>query len=657
MAALQSCNITLRKRQGGSNNEDLEAADDSWVPSSSAPRPTDGEPEAIMVPTPLLLQGPAAVAWHLITQAGCTEEQSDAVSLLALSLQRRFDTRPDKTTHFLPVATATNNHRAVWLGGGGVGKTRTLLLVVQPLALSFFGPAGYGASAQANHAAQNLGPYGRTIHSSNALLMTSSLQTARLRLDPQAQKKMAKLVGPMGVSVIDELGCVAGALLHADCLRKTYGKSLQHRIKPTDYMRPQETWGRMPAKLLCGDFLQLPPVPASASLLAPTKGQTYEHQQGRKILADMEYVIDFVQMQRFEDPLQIQVLEAMRCPGGKKISDECWEAIVATKIRNADDAPTASTASSSSGSRSQPSPVWDKRLREARGWWESAYEWRIVSYAMHARARLDAHDAGKILFYIPAVDRPSTRLSQEHYEDMRAYPNISQSAKFPSVLPVFIGMEMILSESVLPPTYVRGTACIVKGIELHPNEPPIEGRDSITTHGCVVLHYMPKFVYVHIKGSKDSFLQAATGEVGVNVDADLTGVLAIGPKSRPWKFKPRGFKTDVCVTRTQVCLMPQKQCTLHGVQGKTADPGFIVHWTFPTALTPESRWLAHYVSLSRPRSFTRLLSHGLPDREIIEGGPPKDILKAYNELFKAKTASTNNACVAARPELGWHARN
>ena len=168
---------------------------------------------------------------------------------------------------------------------------------------------------------------------------------------------------------------------------------------------------------------------------------------------------------------------------------------------------------------------------------------------------------------------------------------------------------------------------------------------------------MRRFVYVQSKGSRDSCRQATIGEVGVNVDDDITGVLAIGPKSRPWKFKPRGYKTDVQVTRTQICLMPQKQCTLHGVQGKTADPGFIVHWTYPTALTKESRWLAYYVSLSRPRSFTKLLSHGLPDREIIEGGPPTEILKAYNELFMAKIAKTKIACVAARKELGWPARN
>ena len=318
MIALQRHTISLMKQQGAPDEGELGDAGDAWLPSSGAAQSADEEQQAKVVPLPLALQGPAAVAWQLVTDAQCTEEQIEAVALLALALQKRFDARPDKNTHFLPVATAENNHRAVWLGGGGVGKTHTLTQVVEPLAVTYFGESGYAAAAQSNHAAQNLGPRGRTLHTANGLLMTDSLQTARLRLNPQSQKKMHRLTGSLGIDVIDELGCVSGALLHADALRKTYGRSLQHNLQTTAYMKPHETWGRMPGKILSGDFYQLPPVPQSASLLASTKGQTYEQQQGRKLLADMEYVVDFVQMQRFNDPLQVEVLEATRTTGGQK---------------------------------------------------------------------------------------------------------------------------------------------------------------------------------------------------------------------------------------------------------------------------------------------------------------------------------------------------
>ena len=105
----------------------------------------------------------------------------------------------------------------------------------------------------------------------------------------------------------------------------------------------------------------------------------------------MEYVVDFVQTQRFNDPLQVEVLEAMRTPGGKAISEASWQAIVKTCLDQSED-----QHAGSSGGASQPA-AWDRRLQEARGWYECAYEWRIVSYAMHANARLDAHAAGKIM--------------------------------------------------------------------------------------------------------------------------------------------------------------------------------------------------------------------------------------------------------------------
>jgi len=166
----------------------------------------------------------------------------------------------------------------------------------------------------------------------------------------------------------------------------------------------------------------------------------------------------------------------------------------------------------------------------------------------------------------------------------------------PGILPLFVGMEVILSKSFLPPKYVRGAPGKVVGIELHPMEPGIEGRPSIATDGVVLLHYMPKCVYIQMEGSNELFLESAPS-------SDLRGVLAVTPHTAFWKFRPAAGSLAIPVSRTQLPVLPRKQCTLHGVQGKTADPGFIVHWTFPPGLKKESIWLAYYVSLSRPRSF------------------------------------------------------
>ena len=175
--ALQKQSIALAKKQLKADDVAVDETGDAWLPTSGYQLDAE-ERDVEVVPLPLALQGPAAVAWKLLKDAECTEEQIDAVALMALSMQKRFEARPDKSSISLPVATSSNNHRALWLGGGGVGKTYTLNNVVQPLAETFFGPAGYCATAHANHAAQNLGPKGRTLYSANGFLMTDSQNVA-----------------------------------------------------------------------------------------------------------------------------------------------------------------------------------------------------------------------------------------------------------------------------------------------------------------------------------------------------------------------------------------------------------------------------------------------------------------------------------------------
>ena len=154
---------------------------------------------------------------------------------------------------------------------------------------------------------------------------------------------------------------------------------------------------------------------------------------------------------------------------------------------------------------------------------------------------------------------------------------------------------MILSESLLPPRYVRGAPCKVVGIEPHLHEPPLEGRASIASDGVVVLYYMPKCVYVKMEGSNELFLQAAPGTAGSAsqlAGPDLRGVLAITPQARPWKFKPAAGGPVILVSRTQLPVLPPQQRTLHVVQGKAAEPGFIVYWVFPPGPKRESVCLA-----------------------------------------------------------------
>ena len=196
---------------------------------------------------------------------------------------------------------------------------------------------------------------------------------------------------------------------------------------------------------------------------------------------------------------------------------------------------------------------------------------------------------------------------------------------------------------------------MVEDIELHPLEPEIQGRASIASDGCVVLEYLPKCIYVRLQDCKTSFLVPAAGADQPS-DAHLQGLFAVQPVSRSWRYKRRSDDTPVAVSRTQLPLLPRKQCTLHGVQGKTAKPGLIAHWTFPVGLSKQSIWLAYYVILSRPTGLANLLSFGLPNRDIIEGGPPEEVTLAFNKFFAQKITDTKAACARARAAMGWAPR-
>ena len=68
----------------------------------------------------------------------------------------------------------------------------------------------------------------------------------------------------------------------------------------------------------------------------------------------------------------------------------------------------------------------------------------------------------------------------------------------------------------------------------------------------------------------------------------------------------------------------------------------MAYWQTPSRATTQVRWLIVYVMLSRPRSLATLRSLGLGKhiREIIEGGPPTDLVESFEALFSEKIQNT-----------------
>ena len=75
MLALQKQHIKLAKRQSGM---DIEAGEQFPVVEASALNIDDGEPTSTIVSMPLTAKGHAFVARHLLIEATCTYEYTDA---------------------------------------------------------------------------------------------------------------------------------------------------------------------------------------------------------------------------------------------------------------------------------------------------------------------------------------------------------------------------------------------------------------------------------------------------------------------------------------------------------------------------------------------------------------------------------------------------
>lgn len=161
----------------------------------------------------------------------------------------------------------------MFLGGGGCGKTHTILRVIKPLIESFFGRGGFEGQCPSNAGARLFG--GRTIHSSIGLSATSSMKVEHLGLKGKTRTKVEKIAVPAAALAIDEVSQMSATMLHANALRHTYGRAREHGLQVDAYMKVNELFGRMPVVLLSGDYLQLPPVPESSSVLWPALGAAY----------------------------------------------------------------------------------------------------------------------------------------------------------------------------------------------------------------------------------------------------------------------------------------------------------------------------------------------------------------------------------------------
>ena len=169
--------------------------------------------------------------------------------------------------------------RIAVIGGGGCGKTTVMQKAVVPLLRTYFEKVVL--TAPSNRAARGFDPSAKILHSVSGMTPLDCMRTSNLAIkSDRMRKRMDANQTHAGGWVHDEALQTAAPLWHAAAVRTTYAREHVYKLDTRRYAQPNEIMGRISFLALCGDHLQLPPVPKSSGLLAPLDNTSDEHKAG-----------------------------------------------------------------------------------------------------------------------------------------------------------------------------------------------------------------------------------------------------------------------------------------------------------------------------------------------------------------------------------------
>lgn len=286
-------------------------------------------------------------------------------------------------------------------------------------------------------------------------------------------------------------------------------------------------------------------------------------------------------------------------------------------------------------------------------------------------ARESARTAGQTLFYVQAVDQTLTvwqhAKERGFFEEILKIPSLQKTKRLPAVFLFHVGMRMRFTTTIQQPFAVQDVECTVMGFDPDDLDKETQSRvDAGRGAGEWTCSYMPKAIYVKIDECDYQFLPPAPCAIHRLAGHDASclncisavqpGVFAVKPLTRTFRYyyDPKDNSKYVNVQRKQFPLMPALAMPLYSMQGTTADPGMVAYWFFPQRCSDTIKWLIVYVMLSRPRSLSGLRSVGLSTkvREIIEQGPPEDLVANFKKLFEKKIQDTKKLAIEAAQRYG-----
>ena len=298
---------------------------------------------------------------------------------------------------------------------------------------------------------------GRTIHFGQDLIPEHCMRTVSLAVKAQSRQKFS--------FTHDESSQLQGELDHAASLRAAYTHITKYGLNPNIYSGPRKKYGRIVILCYSQDNLLLPPLPSSSSMLAPLEGTSDEHKVDAQIFKNAELVFQFNTAMRFTDETLIEILKAMRTPGGRRFSHAQWQALVNTQC-----------------SAEQPADVPDVQ-RSDLTWHHVCYCWTVMTMSAYLLARVSAQKAAQTLFYAQSL---------------------------PAVVRWHQGMRIKFTTTLQQPFVVQDVECTVVGFD--PDDKDYDAKMAVDAQHCQGEHvcgFMPKAIYVKIDDCDCHFLPPA----------------------------------------------------------------------------------------------------------------------------------------------------
>ena len=236
---------------------------------------------------------------------------------------------------------------------------------------------------------------------------------------------------------------------------------------------------------------------------------------------------------RFTDKILIEILEAMRTPGGRKLNHAQWQALMKTE-RSAE----------------QPANAGAEQFADS-ACYHVCYCWSVITMAAFMLARVSAQKSGQTLFYMQAVDQALTLIQrateEDFYEELLKIPSISSTKRLPAVVLWHNRMRMKFSTTLQQPFAVQDVECTVVGFD--PDEKDYDAKASLDAHHCQgehVCEFMPKAIYVKIDDCDYHFLPPAPCSVHRSTGHDASrlnctsavrsAIFAVKPLTRNFRY-------------------------------------------------------------------------------------------------------------------------